>query len=106
MTLNEALLEMNKIIKLLLVEGKKNKWERYWDSNIPSINAKEFIKNKYNEEIAPYLDVSARTTLSQIMAEEADTINRLYFEKFVNRYGYFTQLEITSLYAICIVLRS
>lgn len=101
MTLNKAVCEMIKILKLLKVEDKKNMWERTWDSSIPRINARIFVTNMYNKEIAPYLDISAMTTITQISFEYLNSSPRIEFNKLANKYGYFDEYEIMALNAMC-----
>lgn len=104
MTLNKAVYEMIKIIKLMKVEDRKTEWLREWDSSVPRLNAQIFITNKYNKYIEPYLDVSAITTLTQIVQEYYDSISRPMFRTIANRYGYFANYEIEALQALCVCM--
>lgn len=104
MTLNKAVYEMIKIIKLMKVEDRKTEWLREWNSSLPRLNAQIFITNKYNKYIEPYLDVSAMTTLTQIWQEYHDSIPSPKFNTIANRYGYFANYEIDALQSLCICM--
>lgn len=104
MTLSKAVYEMIKIIKLMKVEDRKTEWLREWDSSVPRLNARIFITNKYIKYIEPYLDVSAMTTLTQIIQEYFNPIPRPMFNIIANKYGYFANYEIEALQALCVCM--